>query len=111
MGENVKKQGSLIQGLLKPIRYLKKLLTAIFLFCGAFALMVFAANCFGVVIQAEVVDGVFSAIRAESIVSGLIEISSRALEYIKERAEQKARHEEREAEQNKNAGDTGRKVD
>ena len=89
---------------MKPIRYMKLLLAVIYIYIGLFGAAVFVANIAGVQIQDSLVAGICVAIGAESLISGLI----KAMEI---RAEQKARREEREAEQNKNAGDTGRKVD
>lgn len=89
---------------MKPIRYMKLLLAVIYIYIGLFGAAVFVANIAGVQIQDSLIAGICVAIGAESLISGLI----KAMEI---RAEQKARREEREAEQNKNAGDTGRKVD
>ena len=89
---------------MKPIRYMKLLLAVIYIYIGLFGAAVFVANVAGVQIQDSLIAGICVAIGAESLISGLI----KAMEI---RAEQKARREEREAEQNKNAGDTGRKVD
>lgn len=83
---------------------MKLLLGAIYVYIGLFGAAVFAANIAGVQIQDSLISGICVAIGAESLISGLI----KAMEI---RAEQKARREEREAEQNKNAGESGRKVD
>lgn len=83
---------------------MKLLLAVIYIYIGLFGAAVFVANIAGVQIQDSLIAGICVAIGAESLISGLI----KAMEI---RAEQKARREEREAEQNKNAGDTGRKVD
>ena len=89
---------------MKPIRYMKLLLAVIYIYIGLFGAAVFVANVAGVQIQDSLIAGICVAIGAESLISGLIKA-------VEIRAEQKARREEREAEQNKNAGDTGRKVD
>ena len=89
---------------MKPIRYMKLLLAVIYIYIGLFGAAVFVANIAGVQIQDSLIAGICVAIGAESLISGLI----KAMEI---RAEQKARREEREAEQNKNAGESGRKVD
>ena len=89
---------------MKPIRYMKLLLAVIYIYIGLFGAAVFVANVAGVQIQDSLVAGICVAIGAESLISGLIKA-------VEIKAEQKARREEREAEQNKNAGDTGRKVD
>ena len=89
---------------MKPIRYMKLLLAVIYIYIGLFGAAVFVANIAGVQIQDSLIAGICVAIGAESLISGLI----KAMEI---RAEQKARREEREAEQNKNAADTGRRVD
>ena len=89
---------------MKPIRYMKLLLAVIYIYIGLFGAAVFAANVAGVQIQDSLIAGICVAIGAESLISGLIKA-------VEIKAEQKARREEREAEQNKNAGDTGRKVD
>lgn len=89
---------------MKPIRYMKLLLAVIYIYIGLFGAAVFAANVAGVQIQDSLIAGICVAIGAESLISGLIKA-------VEIKAEQKARREEREAEQNKNAGDTGGKVD
>lgn len=89
---------------MKPIRYMKLLLAVIYIYIGLFGAAVFVANVAGVQIQDSLIAGICVAIGAESLISGLIKA-------VEIKAEQKARREEREAEQNKNAGDTGRKVD
>ena len=89
---------------MKPIRYMKLLLAVIYIYIGLFGAAVFVANIAGVQIQDSLIAGICVAIGAESLISGLIKA-------VEIKAEQKARREEREAEQNKNAGDTGRKVD
>ena len=89
---------------MKPIRYMKLLLAVIYIYIGLFGAAVFVANIAGVQIQDSLIAGICVAIGAESLISGLIKA-------VEIRAEQKARREEQEAEQNKNAGDTGRKVD
>lgn len=89
---------------MKPIRYMKLLLAVIYIYIGLFGAAVFVANIAGVQIQDSLIAGICVAIGAESLISGLIKA-------VEIKAEQKARREEREAEQNKNAGDTGGKVD
>lgn len=89
---------------MKPIRYMKLLLAVIYIYIGLFGAAVFVANVAGVQIQDSLIAGICVAIGAESLISGLIKA-------VEIKAEQKARREEREAEQNKNAGDTGRKDD
>ena len=89
---------------MKPIRYMKLLLAVIYIYIGLFGAAVFVANVAGVQIQDSLIAGICVAIGAESLISGLIKA-------VEIKAEQKARREEREAEQNKNAGDTDRKVD
>lgn len=83
---------------------MKLLLAVIYIYIGLFGAAVFVANVAGVQIQDSLIAGICVAIGAESLISGLIKA-------VEIKAEQKARREEREAEQNKNAGDTGRKVD
>ena len=83
---------------------MKLLLAVIYIYIGLFGAAVFVANIAGVQIQDSLIAGICVAIGAESLISGLIKA-------VEIKAEQKARREEREAEQNKNAGDTGRKVD
>lgn len=89
---------------MKPIRYMKLLLAVIYIYIGLFGAAVFVANVAGVQIQDSLIAGICVAIGAESLISGLIKA-------VEIKAEQKARRAEREAEQNKNAGYTGRKVD
>ena len=89
---------------MKPIRYMKLLLAVIYIYIGLFGAAVFVANVAGVQIQDSLIAGICVAIGAESLISGLIKA-------VEIKAEQKARREEREAEQNKNAGESGRKVD
>ena len=89
---------------MKPIRYMKLLLAVIYIYIGLFGAAVFVANIAGVQIQDSLIAGICVAIGAESLISGLIKA-------VEIKAEQKARREEREAEQNKNAGESGRKVD
>lgn len=89
---------------MKPIRYMKLLLAVIYVYIGLFGAAVFVANVAGVQIQDSLIAGICVAIGAESLISGLIKA-------VEIKAEQKARREEREAEQNKNAGESGRKVD
>ena len=83
---------------------MKLLLAVIYIYIGLFGAAVFVANVAGVQIQDSLIAGICVAIGAESLISGLIKA-------VEIKAEQKARREEREAEQNKNAGDTGRKDD
>lgn len=83
---------------------MKLLLAVIYIYIGLFGAAVFVANIAGVQIQDSLIAGICVAIGAESLISGLIKA-------VEIKAEQKARREEREAEQNKNAGESGRKVD
>lgn len=83
---------------------MKLLLAVIYIYIGLFGAAVFVANVAGVQIQDSLIAGICVAIGAESLISGLIKA-------VEIKAEQKARREEREAEQNKNAGESGRKVD
>lgn len=83
---------------------MKLLLAVIYIYIGLFGAAVFVANVAGVQIQDSLIAGICVAIGAESLISGLIKA-------VEIKAEQKARRAEREAEQNKNAGYTGRKVD
>lgn len=89
---------------MKNIRFMKLLLGAIYVYIGLFGAAVFAANIAGVQIQDSLITGICAAIGAESLIGGII----KAVEIV---AEQKARQNEREAEKNKNAGESGRKVD
>lgn len=73
---------------LKPIKFLKIFLISLFSFVGVFGIATFVANCFGIQIQEAVIDGVFSAIKIESIASGLIEIGKSFIEYMNNRMEQ-----------------------
>lgn len=74
--------------LLKPIKFLKIFLIALFSYVGVFGIATFVANCFGIQIQDTLIDGVFSAIKIESLASGLIEIAKTVVEYMKNRMEQ-----------------------
>ena len=81
--------------LLKPIKFLKIFLIALFSYVGVFGIATFVANCFGIQIQDTLIDGVFSAIKIESLASGLIEIANRVVEYMKNRREQEKYMSER----------------
>ena len=74
--------------LLKPIKFLKIFLIALFSYVGVFGIATFVTNCFGIQIQDTLIDGVFSAIKIESLASGLIEIAKTVVEYMKNRMEQ-----------------------
>lgn len=81
--------------LLKPIKFLKIFLIALFSYVGVFGIATFVANCFGIQIQDTLIDGVFSAIKIESLASGLIEIANTVVEYMKNRREQEKYMSER----------------
>ena len=86
------------------MNFSKKMVISIYSFIAAFSTATYIANVLGKQIQEALIVGVCGAVGLESLITGYMKIQER-------KAEQKARREEREAEQNKNAGESGRKVD